>query len=571
VARASEFVYYNKVNFNLGGIMKIAKNKFLKLLKNSEIKLIGKYLLFKVNFIEINRIYFKWNDKIFYLNNSYQIRVKVEEEYCVRILDGISLKGMQPSTKLNADSKRLVKEIWNKMEASDNQIFYEEVDKKGIVLEYKQAKMLKNIRSANNCQYLRMPIFNKDGSQDKVVFLDKHTMEIYWFTEKLISDNKEQSESKIEAVIFPYDYEEKYPYLEYEIERLLYRLKEDNKGIYTTEEKKVFLGMLGVQKKYTYDIDDFTDYDIRNSTFKCFLYDGNRYISYFAEGLIGVSTNGLDWKLLKTSLTENIGDISYNGNIYVGISARRIYVSIDLITWRKVLETEFLLTSICWYHQYFICLGGWSKHTGESSGAIMISEDGIHFKKVLESEWYCRRMLNTAWDGRNYFVGNESGLIMKSTDLVNWEFAEKVITKGNHSFESILDIRVKGNIIIIVGTNSGSTNVSGFTHSYILKSSDGNTFEEVKKISKALVTTIDIVDDMFIASCKKGNIYVSNNGEKWVEQTIDPESNFVKVIKEKETYIAYSDSGDIYTSRDLKTWETYKKSHEFNKNGRYIY
>lgn len=558
-------------------IMKMNKKDFLELLEKEEIKLIGKYEIFSVYFINIYRIYFTWREDIYCFHSIVQKRIIWGHEYHIRIVDGIDLKNIKPSSRINRESSNLMLEINQRIDDQDYFIYYDKVEKEIIELSYSEAKMLSELRSSANCRYLSIFIYNNSHIYNKIFFIDKANMNVYWFDKSHIEQRIDGQTQNISAPSFPHGYkEEDLEMQNKETTDLLYRLKKGNsKGIYDLNYKSVSLGLLANLKKISFHIDDDHKYgeadnqikqalmsddfnltfnnEMRNTSFQSMLFDGKRFISIFSDGWIRFSEDGLAWAIVKTNLLVNMKGIAYNGEVFIGATKSALFKSKDCIIWEKILDTEFILTSIKWINGFFVCLGGWSSATSKLSGAVMVSRNGQQWQRVLEGE-NCRWMMNICWDGSFYYIGNERGLIFKSENLIDWDFIDKMSLKGSHDFVFVIDMISNNGVTLAAGTNVGSSNVSGFSNTYILRSIDGRVFEEVKKLNKVLIKTFCLIDDVFFACCEKGRIFSSKDGLKWKGISVDSEDAIVKIIKTDELFISYTEAGAIYTSRDLKEW-----------------
>jgi hypothetical protein len=191
------------------------------------------------------------------------------------------------------------------------------------------------------------------------------------------------------------------------------------------------------------------------------IWDGHKYIMIGSEGLISISYDAINWKIIEINEKSSLVDIEYNGKNYL-ISGRNgvLLTSSDGVNWIRIqqIDTNDVLANITWNGNQF---------SVNNYDYFWISKDLKTWDKIkLPVDPYNELILSlssgdgtlgenvqrTIWTGNEYimFVRLLGGRVrlMYSKDGINWN---KYITSN---FIPPLAIESNGTRVIMTGVNS---------------------------------------------------------------------------------------------------------------------
>jgi len=268
---------------------------------------------------------------------------------------------------------------------------------------------------------------------------------------------------------------------------------------------------------------------------------------------ITVGIDGGWWMTIATPLPRP-SDMLWNGSRFVAVAYSRAYESADGLTWRRLDDGSLMLwaEALVWYRSQYVAVGSYGMHStwehistsrdgvswswaetfapkdksftpvrgiavgaaglvAVGNGVHLVTEDGSAWQYVDLDE-HCGDLQDVVWAGDRYVaVGRETACV--SDDGRSWEgpfIAWDEPTPWNPSVmdwgESCLEPRLAGNGSVVVAVGAG------------------------------------------------GRITTTSNGIDWMETVTEAEIGFSDVHWTGTEYVAVTNHGQIFTSREGFGW-----------------
>ncbi len=328
----------------------------------------------------------------------------------------------------------------------------------------------------------------------------------------------------------------------------------------------------GKQVLYSTDGRDWKTIDIKNQyPINRLLWTGSMFIGVGDNGTVCTSKDGMNWNC--SSVNKNdLYDVVWNGSVFAAFGNNVICTSKDGMKWEtKELSSNksdaYKLKKGIWNGKQFTAFG-----TAELKGQKKASF--VTFTSVNGSNWnmglwdtYSNDGLHEAydlfWDGKGFealgfglYKDTAYRIMLYSGDGIKWSSRSSIITSKGSSFRSILKY---GKAFLAIDW-------SGFSYS----STDAVkwSFAGTMPVIKDLWWPLEIMNDgkKFIipggmdSNNRTSSIYTSIDGMNWTKATgtyYCTSQNCEMLKYDGKTYYC-NDSSSIYTSTDLKKWNSIK-------------
>lgn len=210
--------------------------------------------------------------------------------------------------------------------------------------------------------------------------------------------------------------------------------------------------------------------------------------------LVMTSTDGSTWSATITgnyggSQYENSNTLIYTGKEYVLVSFTVVNISKDLKTWKTYYpvdgsRTSFSLNDVLYANGKFIAIG-WDPGVGEKgwSGVIYTSKDGVNWKEEKTKGLSNRIVKTIFWDGTQYWIGGGKGMLLRSSNLIDWEYWKDGMTNPFETndwpgeYANINKIIYDGKHYILVGNRGTIILTDKFTKAEIVRQRLGGDYQ----------------------------------------------------------------------------------------------
>lgn len=266
------------------------------------------------------------------------------------------------------------------------------------------------------------------------------------------------------------------------------------------------------------------------------------------------------WKEYKRGSQEAFVSLASNGKVHVaGNSQGFVCWSTDGTTWKRVdLSGIAPISKVIWDGKKFIAVGS----------GIQTSPDGMKWKDqpmkldfskspkhrsfVMQGNKFVNRISDILFDGKRYVAVGEWGLLMTSTDLVNWK-AQKT-----DSFKWIETVATNGKYIVANGS------VDAWNDALVYSSKDGVAWKKtiVKGMSTVSVRSNGAGFVMAGTVDRKTGLYTSTDGVTWKRFVMDHEEMPYALAYTGNEYIC-STRLAVFKSTDGVTWTDITPSQYF--------
>ena len=256
------------------------------------------------------------------------------------------------------------------------------------------------------------------------------------------------------------------------------------------------------------------------------------------EGVLGVSTNGVDWDDLASAVTTTtLDDVAYGQGTFVAVgdggvilrSADGSHWSLSTSNWGNVL----FMTTVAYAGGVFVAAG--------DSGTLLSSTNGINWlaaKKVGSAE-----MHDFAYGAGKFVAVGDSGVILTSANGTTW-------APQNSGVTAYLAGAAYGNGLFVVGMLFPAGMGSGF-----LTSTDGVAWtQQGLTVSGATVAGLAYGNGLFVAVGSGGLILTSTDAVNWVTESSGTTADLYRVAYSGGTFLVTGSSGSVLTSANGTNW-----------------
>lgn len=277
---------------------------------------------------------------------------------------------------------------------------------------------------------------------------------------------------------------------------------------------------------------------------------GREFIAFDTNGHIVHSPDGVTWTDSPAfPALEFLGSMAYGGNTYVAVgSAGLIYASKDLVKWTRQSGADGRwILGLAWGPQGFVGFD-------TTSYLPQHSDDGVLWKPsgTVQFSAHTTRYINTTYVA----VGNNS--IHSSTDGLTWAASATppAFLMQNVAYGA-------GKYVVVGGTlylELGKLPTADLATSPDLKTWSATKFEQW-----GLLRSVIWDGTRFVAVGMRGTLLTSPDGVSWEQQTdltADMKKDYLRGIAyDGKRYVVGSEiTPTLYSSADLKTWETFTAS-----------
>jgi len=196
-----------------------------------------------------------------------------------------------------------------------------------------------------------------------------------------------------------------------------------------------------------YTIDWKTKLPISSVSIESMMWDGKRFVAtgywltntgkiktnvkdssstaFISSSFVMTSADGLAWSLKKADVAGS--KLLFTGTKYVAMGDNYpVKISTDLTTWKtyspKAINkrTTFFFRDAIYHNGKFIAIG-WDAGISAQTGVVFTSTDGINWKEESTSSLRGQRLNTIFWDGKQYWIGGEQGMLLRSSNGKDWE------------------------------------------------------------------------------------------------------------------------------------------------------
>ena len=253
----------------------------------------------------------------------------------------------------------------------------------------------------------------------------------------------------------------------------------------------------------------------------------------------------LNWEYEIHHTDPGVNDIAYGNRLYVAVGNDGIVkTSRDAKTWDVLkLDYDGDLAAVVWGGNQFVAVGNeGSRHT------IFTSTDGLVWKNVHSGRDGSIRDL--AWNGQVYAAAGTQGLILTSTDGVNWVKRDVNIVSFDSTAKQINAIEW-GNGAFVAVTIYGS----------VLYSKDGSAWETLHlPVEYERIWDMAYGNGTFVAVGDYA-IHYSKDGRNW-SRLGNPKGFWSRVQFAKDRFFL---SGGDYTD---STKQVFKRTYYYSRDGK---
>lgn len=327
----------------------------------------------------------------------------------------------------------------------------------------------------------------------------------------------------------------------------------------------VGVGGLDAMVRYSYDGDKWNTIQLPFAGhLEDIIWTGTQFVATGNKGWLATSNDGVTWQkvnALMTGIDEYFEKITYSEkNGYFGISEYGdVFQSKDLVHWTLVMENPgYTLNNIVFLHDKYFAMGSTviSPGTFLTKPIIYTSSDGCHWEKTLEGDEEALISIKSiAWGNGNY-VACSSNKVYVSNDGLDWKeiklgdpnyhtkdtSIETVTLKNVHELN---DIVWNGKEFVAAGSN------------IVMRSADGVNWSEKRfnyNYSQGLFKAVYSDSRGDIIAGYSNTILLSRDGQTYKEVVHPSQSQFIGIATDHNSYVAITESGKVYQSKDGFNW-----------------
>jgi len=259
---------------------------------------------------------------------------------------------------------------------------------------------------------------------------------------------------------------------------------------------------------------------------------GNGTFVAVGEGVLGVSTNGVDWDNLGAAVTTTtLDDVAYGQGTFVAVgdggvilrSGDGAHWSLSTSNWGNVL----FMTAVTYANGVFVAAG--------DSGTLLSSTNGINWlaaKKAGNAE-----MRDFTYGAGKFAAVGDGGVILTSANGTTW-------APQNSGVTAKLAGAAYGNGLFVVGTGSG-----------FLTSTDGVAWtQQGLTVPGANVAGLGYGNGVFVAVGSAGLILTSTNAVDWLTNPSGTTADLYRVRYGDGSFLITGSSGTVLTSANGANW-----------------
>ncbi|HTG43926.1 MAG TPA: hypothetical protein VK633_05280, partial [Verrucomicrobiae bacterium] len=266
------------------------------------------------------------------------------------------------------------------------------------------------------------------------------------------------------------------------------------------------------------------------------LYFALGYLPDENQGIINISTNGLDWTSTPLEHAAGYNAVAFGAGRYLlAGSPGNLLISSDpsqASSWQSVVTRDFTesFTGITYGAGTFVAVG--------AAGTIARSPSGEVWDHPTPP-----RPANFAGvaygNGKFVAAGNSPGLIAHSADGSTW-------TEAPFSPSSSLSTVFFGGNLFLIGGENGT----------ILSSSDGESWQSLSVVAGEVITEFAFGNGLYLCVSSGGVVRLSTNGVSW-RKTAELDSTTCSFGA--GLFIAAGSHAAYHTSRDGVTWQSHSR------------
>jgi hypothetical protein len=265
------------------------------------------------------------------------------------------------------------------------------------------------------------------------------------------------------------------------------------------------------------------------------------------NGILGWSTNGINWTFMKNLMlvhpqdqglnADLFSNVFWNNNSFVVLNSTKgiFFVSKDGVKWDKIKIPRSTFTNTFnnytfnYINKTYILMST-DSNTGKKH--VCTSSDFNNWKSTEVNEFYKFKSINNI----NYVFGNNK--IFKTLDAINYSAILNM-----PKTENVYDIASNGKIYVAVGTDNLS-----------LVSKDGKTFKYNQARSFKTIYSSATNNKIIVTVGLNGQILTSTDGTHWINQDSKIGQTLKSVVWDGKSFIAVGEKGIIIRSFNGLTW-----------------